>query len=218
MIKDSSELLKTVQAPRVAAALVIGGLLTLWFLDELKFLAESLAIPAWTLVAGGSLVCIGVGVLTVEFVKLATAAALPKLSVIRQQQVHAEATRRVIRADAEKISATLENRIRDLTVDERSFLDLFAPESQTAKRMEKDLLPRETYGAVHTLIPAGILERVVRRDDPKYTERFRIVSAAVGLVQTHVLNQPLGRHEVTLDLSRVQGTGASGGGAPGGRR
>ena len=217
MIKDSSDLIKAVQAPRVAAALVIGGLCTLWFVEELRMLADSLAVPAWTLVAGGSLVFIGVGVLTVEFVMLTSAAALPKLASMRQQRAHAVATRRSSRADAEQAAATLENRVRDLTVHERAFLDLFAPGSQTARRMEEELLPRDIYGAVHGLISAGVLERVVRRDDPQYTERFRVASAAVGLVQTYVLKQPLGRQEVTLDLSRVQCTGASGGGAQGGR-
>jgi hypothetical protein len=218
VIKDSSELLRTVQAPRVAAAVVIAGLGTLWSVGELTALAARLVVPAWPVVAIGFLVFVGAGVLIVELVRLGVAAAVPKVGAAMRQRARDEGVRRAKRADAEAAAAILENRVRDLTTDEQSFLDLFAVESLTARRMQTELLPREIYAAVHSLLAAGIIERVVRRDDATYTERYRIAGAAVGPVQQFVLKQPLGHSEILLDLARVQGTRASGSGAPGGYR
>lgn len=206
-------------SPRPAAAVVVGAAL---FSVALVFLGASLAdfaheisSPAWPLLLIGFLVAVAAGSLLVS--AATSIAGLITRAVSRRARQSEVASAQMKRAseEAEQVRGELDAHLRELKPAERSFLDLFASRSNTAKLMETGLLPHEVYVGASHLIQRKIIERVTSRTDAPYTERYRLREPAVALVQSVVLNQPIGTREIVLDLSKVEGSRASGSGARG---
>lgn len=218
-LKDAGDLLKTVLSPRPAAAVVVGAA---FFVFALAFLgavvaefAAKTSSPVWPLLLIGFLVAVAAGSLVVSAVT-SVARGLARVGASRlRQRAASSAERERLHDEAEGARRALDAFLRELTPSERAFLDLFAAQSNTAKEMETGLLPHDVYVANGHLIKERVIERVTSRSDAPYTERYRLLEPAMALVQSIVLNQPVGRREILLDLSKVKGSGASGGGARG---
>lgn len=111
------------------------------------------------------------------------------------------------------------NALSSASEAERTILFLFAePDPQPGDALH-DWMDRATYAAVHSLTAAYVLTTQERRFqdalNPPATETFTLTPDAAPLIEEMILRTPIRRSAITLDLSRVEGTGASGSGARG---
>jgi hypothetical protein len=97
----------------------------------------------------------------------------------------------------------------------RSVLNLFGnPEPDACDCDPEALLPNATYHAIQSLVGAGFLDRIEDPLRPRL-EVYRIHDSVVEFVEQQVLNGPLIRRRIFLDLHHIEGSRASGGGASG---
>ena len=107
--------------------------------------------------------------------------------------------------------------IAQLTAPQRQFLDLFWQEtSRYGTRSSQTMMPNGIYWAgVEMVRLLGLSKSECNKDD-HMIEQFALNDFAQSRLESEVFGSPLIRHEIEVDLSYVEGSGATGGGARGG--
>lgn len=104
---------------------------------------------------------------------------------------------------------------------EKALLQLFAEPEPAAGEPRHERMRREVYSAIRPLVSSFVLthEATARflggLPLGPLTETVSLTPEAIALVEEMILNGKVARTAVVLDLSNVEGTGASGGGSRG---
>ena len=104
-------------------------------------------------------------------------------------------------------------RLETLTQEERDFLSIFrGTDGGEPPWGAGNVMPREVYGAGEALVRDRFLTKTTLEGS---VERFALPEPIISAWSWHGSVGPLARGTADLDLKKVQGTGASGGGARG---
>ena len=122
-----------------------------------------------------------------------------------------------IEFEEHQIKEKVNQAISKLTESQREFLNLFWLESIAhGTRESQSIMPFEIYHAGLELVTLQVLSKSELSEGKQMYERFSLTEYTSSRLENEIFAIPPARTEADLSLSYVEGSRASGGGAPGG--
>lgn len=210
--------IRTLNSGRIASAFCIGFLFfTFAFIQFSAYMPEvssTLGAPPLIVASGISVICYSAGLISTYAITW----LLPKFSNAISKIISCAAS--LIASHVSNVKSKTKERnainsaISQLTDNERKFLTLFSNTEASDLLRNKEHLPYMVYIASESLVRKKILTCIKNNTSH---EKFSIQPKIKRKVERIAFNGYKLNSSVVLDLARVQGSGASGGGATGSR-